>query len=431
MGGHTDGEATDGPGQLDELDGVQELTGASRGVGGGVTAQGHEVLHARLAEGHQDLGELQSGVGDAHEVGHGGQRGGAQHARHQVVGTLARLPAAAVGHRDERRRQGFELAQGPDQGGLLGVVLGREELERVRGTALEHLRDQGHDQVILVPGRFLVPGREWGATCYPLRSAARTALRRSMARVMGPTPPRRGVIHPATSATDSSTSERTLRPSHVVPAPTTAAPGFTMSGVTSPGEPAAATTMSARRTWSARSGTAGVDHGDSGVAARALQRQQQRQGSADGDATTDHHDVPSLHGHVVGVEELDDARRCARQRPRRAHHQTPQVQRVQAVDVLGVVHGQQRGLLVEALGQRDLDQVGMDGGIGVEATDNGLELVLAGLHGQMLVHRDDAHLSAVVVLQRHVALTGGVVAHEDGAQPGLDALGCQTPPRGR
>ena len=46
----------------------------------------------------------------------------------------------------------------------------------------------------------------------------------------GPTPPSRGVIQPATSAHASSTSGTTRRPSIVMPAPTTAAPGFTMSG---------------------------------------------------------------------------------------------------------------------------------------------------------------------------------------------------------
>src|SRR6476661_5548205 len=87
------------------------------------------------------------------------------------------------------------------------------------------------------------------------RSAASTVLLRSMARVVGPTPPRRGVIHDATSATDSSTSGITRRPSYVAPALTTAAPGLTMSGVTMPALPAATTRMSAVRVYSPRSPT--------------------------------------------------------------------------------------------------------------------------------------------------------------------------------
>ena len=42
-------------------------------------------------------------------------------------------------------------------------------------------------------------------------------------------------------------------PTRVMPTSTTAAPGFTISAVIRPGTPAAATTMSARRTWLARS----------------------------------------------------------------------------------------------------------------------------------------------------------------------------------
>src|SRR5256886_5254781 len=87
------------------------------------------------------------------------------------------------------------------------------------------------------------------------RSAASTVLLRSMARVVGPTPPRRGVIQDATSATDSSTSGITRRPSYVAPALTTAAPGLTMSGVTMPAWPAAPTRMSAVRVYSPRSPT--------------------------------------------------------------------------------------------------------------------------------------------------------------------------------
>ena len=88
-----------------------------------------------------------------------------------------------------------------------------------------------------------------------LRSAASTVLRRSIARVIGPTPPMRGVIQPATSATDSSTSDNSRLPSRETPAPTTAAPGLTMSGVTRFARPAAATTTSPSATYSPRFAT--------------------------------------------------------------------------------------------------------------------------------------------------------------------------------
>ena len=57
----------------------------------------------------------------------------------------------------------------------------------------------------------------------------------------------RGDSQPATSATSSATSETSFLPSKLTPAATTAAPGLTMSAVIIPGEPAAATRMSAWR----------------------------------------------------------------------------------------------------------------------------------------------------------------------------------------
>src|SRR4029077_5926829 len=62
-------------------------------------------------------------------------------------------------------------------------------------------------------------GQEISGVChgYFLREAANTVLRRSIALVMGPTPPTLGVIQPATSATDSSTPLTIFLPSMVTP----------------------------------------------------------------------------------------------------------------------------------------------------------------------------------------------------------------------
>src|SRR5208282_5350776 len=90
--------------------------------------------------------------------------------------------------------------------------------------------------------------------CGPIDpSAAVTVLRSSIATVVTPTPPRRGVTQPATSPHRSSTSDRALRPSHVIPPPITQEPGATTSGVIMFGTPAAPTTMSARRVYAAQS----------------------------------------------------------------------------------------------------------------------------------------------------------------------------------
>src|SRR5690606_35041015 len=84
-----------------------------------------------------------------------------------------------------------------------------------------------------------------------------TTLARSMARVMGPTPPGLGATQPATSRTSAATSPASLPSTRDTPTSRTAAPGLTMSAVMRPGTPAAATTMSALRVWAARSRVAG------------------------------------------------------------------------------------------------------------------------------------------------------------------------------
>ena len=113
-----------------------------------------------------------------------------------------------------------------------------------------------------------------------------------------------------------------MRPSQLVPAPTTAAPGLTMSGVTSPARPAAATTTSALAHQ--RGHVLGTPVWTTVTAALQpgrFERQQQGQRAADGQAPADDDDVPPLDRDVVGLQQLDDAGRRARQRPGRAHDQ--------------------------------------------------------------------------------------------------------------
>ena len=74
-----------------------------------------------------------------------------------------------------------------------------------------------------------------------------------MARVIGPTPPGIGASQPATSATSGATSPTRPVSVRVMPTSITAAPGLTMSAVSSPGRPAATTTMSAVLVCAARS----------------------------------------------------------------------------------------------------------------------------------------------------------------------------------
>src|SRR3954447_5416062 len=92
-----------------------------------------------------------------------------------------------------------------------------------------------------------------GCASRAARSAARTTFCSSIARVIGPTPPGLGATWPATSTTSGATSPAIFPSTLLTPTSSTAAPGFTIAEVISPGTPAAATTMSAVRTCAARS----------------------------------------------------------------------------------------------------------------------------------------------------------------------------------
>src|SRR6476646_2653617 len=84
--------------------------------------------------------------------------------------------------------------------------------------------------------------------------AASTVLRRSIAIVIGPTPPGTGVIAPAHSLADAKwTSPNNLPSTRFMPTSITVAPGFSHSPLIISARPTAATTMSPRRTTWARS----------------------------------------------------------------------------------------------------------------------------------------------------------------------------------
>ena len=156
LGRHPDREPADGRGQLDQLRCMAELPLPVIGIDGWVATQRHQVLDPGRPVGDQDLGQLQPGVGHTDEMGHGHQRGGAQHAGDQVEGPLARLGPAPVGDRDEGRPQGLEIAEGLHQRGLFGVGLGGEEFERVGPPLGQQIGNPGHGRTSLPavgPGR--------------------------------------------------------------------------------------------------------------------------------------------------------------------------------------------------------------------------------------------------------------------------------------
>ena len=167
----------------------------------------------------------------------------------------------------------------------------------------------------------------------------------SIARVIGPTPPGLGETQPATSQTSAATSPAILPSTRETPTSSTAAPGLTMSPVMMPGTPAAATTMSACRTWAARSR---VPVWHSVTVAFSVRRVSS---SPSGRPTvrprpTTTTSAPAICD-VVPAQQLDAADRRARQRAGLAEHQLAEVDRVQAVDVLVGVDPRQQRELVE------------------------------------------------------------------------------------
>ncbi len=169
---------------------------------------------------------------------------------------------------------------------------------------------------------------------------------------------------------------------------------------------------------------AGVAQGDGGVLRTA--GEQQPQGTAHGDAASDHDDLRALERHVVAAEQLHDAARGARQRGLLHEDEPAQVDRLEAVRVLDRVDQVQHAPLVQPLGQGELHDVTRARRVLVELVDGPLHVRLGGVRGQVATDAGDAHLGAVPVLAAHVGVAAGVVPHQHGPQPGGDPLGVQS-----
>ena len=117
------------------------------------------------------------------------------------------------------------------------------------------------------------PSGAYGPSARPqARSAISTTSVRSIARVIGPTPPIAGAKNEATLATSGWTSPRSPSMVRVSPTDRTVAPGRTKSGVTRCATPAAATTISALRACSAASSVAPTHRPGAGDRGRAPAR---------------------------------------------------------------------------------------------------------------------------------------------------------------
>ena len=151
-------------------------------------------------------------------------------------------------------------------------------------------------------------------------------------------------------------------------------PGFTISAPTSRGEPTAATRMSAREQTAARSRvrewqTVTVAFSPSSSAGER---------PADEDRAAEDHRLGALELDPGVAQQLDHALRRARDEARAPLGEQPGAGRGEPVDVLGGVDRRDHRVLVDLLGQRQLDQDPVDRVVAVERGDQLEQLLRSG-----------------------------------------------------
>ena len=90
---------------------------------------------------------------------------------------------------------------------------------------------------------------------------------------------------------------------------------------------------------------------------------------------------------------------------------------MEPVGVLVGIDREQRGLLVDLTGERQLHDEPVDRRIFVERVDLGVEMRRRDVGGELAVVRDDPDTPARLALAAHVRGAVRVVAHEDRAEP--------------
>ena len=164
----------------------------------------------------------------------------------------------------------------------------------------------------------------------------------------------------------------------------------------------------------------GVAQGDGGVLAAAGKHQ--ADGAANGHTAADDHGLGAVELNAEASQKVQAAVRGARQGRLLVEHELAQIDRVQAIGILGGVDSLEDGVFIQVLGQRQLDDVAGAGVIGVELIDDGLELFLRDVGRQVLADGVDTELFAVAVLHLHIGLGAGVFTDQDGGEAGGNPL---------
>ena len=119
------------------------LTAVVRGtIARRIAAEGQDVAHPGRRVPLEDLAYLRLGVAHAREVRHGLDRCRAPNPDHQLVRQIPRRTSRAVRHRNERRLQRLELADGLEERLRAELGLRREEFEGAGGSLF---REDGFD----------------------------------------------------------------------------------------------------------------------------------------------------------------------------------------------------------------------------------------------------------------------------------------------
>ncbi len=123
-------------------------------------------------------------------------------------------------------------------------------------------------------------------------------------------------------------------------------------------------------------------------------------------------------GDLVAEEQLLNAVGRAGEETGASLDDSSHVFRVEGVDILQGVHGQEDAVFVALLGQGQLHQDAVYGRIVVEVVDRVQELFGRGGGAQFVQFAADAAFFAGLALVAYVDLTGRVLAHQDRGQAG-------------
>ena len=176
--------------------------------------------------------------------------------------------------------------------------------------------------------------------------------------VIGPTPPGTGVIAPATFAASAKATSPTMRdlPSspgtRLMPTSITVAPGLIQSPRTISGRPDGGDQQVGAPAHTRQIARLGM--GDRHR--RILRQQQLRHRLADDVGAADHHRFQAGERRMHGLGQQHAAERRARHQRRQAAGEPPDIERMEAVDVLGRIDGGDDLLRVDLLRQRQLHQ---------------------------------------------------------------------------